>query len=239
MPYDNTSALEELHPSIWRASQLARASSRCIDSGYQVLDSQLPGGGWPTGELNELLVSQAGIGELRLLRPAMAGLAKRGIMLVQPPHPPQAIAFAALGVPPSQLTWVRPSKTADALWATEQILKSNSAGCVLFWAAHCRNDSLRRLHLAAQCSDTLFFLLRPLQSAQDSSPAPLRLSLQPAADGIEIGFVKRRGPPRATNLFLPFTTPGISKRPTVPGRVPAPATIVESARARETHAEIR
>lgn len=240
MPHDNKTALEELHPSIWRASQLARGSSRCIDSGHQVLDGQLPGGGWPAGELTELLVSQPGIGELRLLAPAMAAVAKRGIMLVQPPHPPQAIAFAALGIPPSQLTWVRPSKTADALWATEQILKSNSAGCVLFWAAHCRNDSLRRLHLAAQSSETFFFLLRPLQSAQDSSPAPLRLSLQPAADGISIGFVKRRGPAREAPLFLPLTQPGIIKRPTAPGRVPAPAPapVVEAPRTWESYAEL-
>lgn len=194
MPHDNKTALEELHPSIWRASQLARSSSRCIDSGHPVLASQLPGGGWPTGELTELLVSAPGLGEIRFLGPALAAVAPRGIMLVQPPHPPQAIAFAALGVAPSQLTWVRPTKTADALWSCEQILKSNSVGCVLFWAAHCRNDNLRRLHLAAQSSSSLFFLLRPLQSAQDSSPAPLRLSLRPARDGIEIGFVKRRGP---------------------------------------------
>jgi len=52
---------------------------------------------------------------------------------------------------------------------------------------------LRRLHLAAQHGDTLFFLFRPLAAAQDASPAPLRLSLRPAAGGIEVGFVKRRG----------------------------------------------
>lgn len=165
----------------------------------------------------------------------MAAVPKRGIMLVQPPHPPQAIAFAALGIAPSHLTWVQPQKTADALWATEQILKSNSTGCVLFWASHCRNDSLRRLHLAAQSSETLFFLLRPLQSAQDSSPAPLRLSLQPAADGINIGFVKRRGPAREAPLFLPLTTPGTIKRPTAPVRAPVP--VVEARRAWESYTE--
>lgn len=238
MPHDNKPPLEELHPSLWRASQLARSSSRCVDSGHPMLAGQLPGGGWPTGELTELLISRPGIGELRLLGPAMSAVAKRGIMLVQPPHPPQAIAFAGLGIPPSQVTWVRPSKTADALWATEQILKSNGAGCVLFWASHCRNDSLRRLHLAAQSSEALFFLLRPLQTAQDSSPAPLRLSLQPAADGIEIGFVKRRGPTRAAPLFLPLTPPAIVKRPTTPTHLPAPAPVVATVRTWESYAEL-
>jgi len=242
MPHDNKPALEELHPSLWRASQLARSTTRCVESGHPVLAAQLPGGGWPTGELTELLVRQPGVGELRLLSPAMAAVASRGIMLVQPPHPPQAIAFAAMGMPPSQLTWVRPTKTADALWAAEQILKSNSVGCLLFWASHVRNDSLRRLHLAAQSSETLFFLLRPLQSAQDSSPAPLRLSLEPAADGIQIGFVKRRGPAREAPLFLPLTPPGTVKRRSAPGhlapaRAPAPAVIEEEARTWESYAE--
>jgi protein ImuA len=237
MLQDNKRALEELHPSLWRASQLARSSSPCIDSGHPVLASQLPGGGWPTGELTELLTAQPGLGEIRLLGPALAGVAARGIILVQPPHPPQTIAFASLGIAPSQLTWVRPTKTADALWATEQILKSNSAGCVLFWAAHCRNDSLRRLHLAAHNSSSLFFLLRPLYTAQDSSPAPLRLSLQPAANGINIGFVKRRGPVSAGLLFLPLTPPGFIKRPTAPDRDPAPAPTIEAVRTWESYAE--
>ena len=128
MSHDNKPALEELHPSIWRAWQLARSSSRCIDGGHPVLASQQSGGGRPTRELTELMGSQPGMGELRFLALALAAVASRGIMLVQPPHPPQAIALAALGIAPSQLTWVRPSKTADALWATEQILKSNSVG---------------------------------------------------------------------------------------------------------------
>lgn len=67
-----------------------------------------------------------------------------------------------------------------------------------------RSESLRRLHLAAQQGDTLFFMLRPLAAAQDASPAALRLSLRPVAGGIEIGFVKRRGPRRDDALFLPM-----------------------------------
>lgn len=61
MPTDNKLALEELHPSLWRASQLARSTTRCVDSGHRVLAGQLPGGGWPTGELTELLVRQPGV----------------------------------------------------------------------------------------------------------------------------------------------------------------------------------
>ena len=215
---------EALHPSLWRASQLARASTRCIDTGHPVLSAQLPGGGWPTGTLVDLMPQQAGIGELRLLRPALASVARRRIVLVQPPHPPQALALAALGLAPSQLLWIRSARTADALWAAEQVLRSGSCGALLLWQQHARGETLRRLHLAAQSGDTLFFMLRPLAAAQDASPAPLRLGLRPAVGGIEIEFIKRRGPQRDAPLFLPLTPSVLQRHASLDRPLPAPVT---------------
>ena len=71
------SRLAELHPSLWRASQIGGAAQRCTASGFAALDAQLPGGGWPHGALTELLLPQAGVGELRLLAPALASMADR------------------------------------------------------------------------------------------------------------------------------------------------------------------
>lgn len=221
MTSERAPAPESLHPSLWRASQLARADVRCIDTGHVALSSQLPGGGWPVGTLIDMLVQQPGIGEIRLLAPALAPVAKRCIVMVEPPQAPQAIALASLGLAPSQLIWIRSPRSADALWSVEQVLRSGSCGAVLFWQPHIRAESLRRLHLAAQHGETLFFMFRPLAAAQDTSPAPLRLSLRPAAGGIEIGFVKRRGPQRDEPLFLPMSVPSMT--PTVPTRhVPTP-----------------
>ena len=200
---------EELHPSLWLASQLAHSSARCIDTGHPALSSQLPGGGWPTGTLIDLLPQHSGIGELRLL--------------LQPPHPPQALALAAMGLQPSQLVWIRSSRSTDALWAAEQVLRSGSCGALLFWQSHARGETLRRLHLAAQSAETLFFMLRPLAAAQDSSPAPLRLSLRPAVGGMEIGFVKRRGPQRDAPLFLPLAPSLLQRHATLDRALPAPA----------------
>jgi protein ImuA len=47
---------EEIHPSLWRASQLARGRGRVVDTGYPALSAELPGGGWPVGALVDLLV---------------------------------------------------------------------------------------------------------------------------------------------------------------------------------------
>jgi protein ImuA len=221
---ESIAAPEALHPSLWLASQLAHSTTRCIDSGHPALSAQLPGGGWPTGTLVDLLLQQQGIGELRLLRPALVSVAKRRIVLLQPPHPPQALALAALGLAPSQLIWIRSSRSADALWAAEQVLRSGSCGALLFWQNHARGETLRRLHLAAQSAETLFFMLRPLAAAQDASPAPLRLGLRPAAGGMEITFVKRRGPQRDAPLFLPLTPSLLQRHASLDRPLPAPVT---------------
>jgi hypothetical protein len=77
-----------ISPSIWRASQLARAVGRTVDTGYATLSAELPGGGWRVGALIELLPAHSGVGELRLLQPALASLGKRPIGLIEPPHSP-------------------------------------------------------------------------------------------------------------------------------------------------------
>lgn len=207
---DPPRSLEDLHPSLWRASQLGRAESRCIDTGFLPLSKQLPGKGWPTGAVVELLVQQPGAGEIRLLAPALASVASRTIVLIDPPHTPNALAFAGLGIEPGHLLWLQAKSTANMLFSAETVLKSGSFGAVLLWANQIRQESIRRLNLAAQTNETLFFLLRPLSAAQDQSPSPLRLSLRPAASGIEIGFVKRRGARRDEPLYLPLTGPHTS-----------------------------
>lgn len=202
---------EELHPALWRASQLARNHTRCVGTGHVTLDLQLPGGGWPMGSLTDLHVQQAGIGEIRLLAPALAAVAARKVVMLHPPHVPQALALAAMGIPPEFVLWLRADRTADGLWAAEQVLRSGSCGALLFWQTHVRAESLRRLTLAAQAGETLFFIFRPLASALDPSPASLRLALRPRAGGVEIEFIKRRGPLREEPLFLPISVHGVTR----------------------------
>jgi protein ImuA len=176
---------------------------------------------------------------MRLLAPALRQVADRRVVLLQPPHAPQTIALAGLGLPPSSVIWLRAQSTADALWAAEQVLRSGTCGALVFWPDQigagarqrtARPESLRRLHLAAQAGETLFFLMRPLAAAQDASPAPLRLSLRPAPGGLDVGFVKRQGPARDDALFLPMQNaaarPPQPQRATTPERVFSPAAAV-------------
>ncbi|RFU48196.1 translesion DNA synthesis-associated protein ImuA [Paraburkholderia sp. DHOC27] len=193
---------EEIHPSLWRASQLARGRGRTVDTGYPALSVELPGGGWPVGVLIDLLVQQPGVGEMRLLQPALGLLANGPIALVQPPHIPDSLGLGYIGLSPDRLLQINTPNSSDALWSAEQILRAGSCSALLLWAQHTQSSSLRRLHLAAQSSETLFIMVRPLTAAQDSSPALLRLALRPSAEGLMVDIVKRRGPTRAEPLSI-------------------------------------
>jgi hypothetical protein len=156
------------------------------------------------GALVDLLVQQAGVGELRLLRPALSAAGNRHIAFVQPPHTLDGLGLSYIGLSLEQVLLVKAQKTANALWSSEQILRAGSCGALIFWAQYAQASSLRRLHLAAQSSETLFIMVRPIASAKDASPAILRLALRPSADGLTIDIVKRRGPSRAEPLSIPL-----------------------------------
>jgi protein ImuA len=209
--------VEDLHPALWRAHQLARAGAAVLPSGFEQLDLQLPGGGWPTGALTELLLPQPGIGELRLLAPLLAALhrAQRSVLWFDPPATPGAWGLAALGLDMRQLVVVRrrdgasPAArrqlpAADILWALEQALKSGHVGAVLAWLPpRLPAEVLRRLQLAAQAHEGAAFLLRDTSLLQRPSPAPLRLALACAGpDRLRITLLKRRGPPALQPLLL-------------------------------------
>lgn len=201
---------ETLHPALWRAGSLARGGGRVLTTGYATLNVELPGGGWPLGGLTELLCPQPGIGECRLLRPALSTLCTGAgrIALVGPPYLPNAVRLVGWDFSPEQIVWVRADKQADLLWAAEQIVRSQAFGGVLIWLNQARPGALRRLQVLAQAGESAIWVFRPAQALRESSPAVLRLGLEPSGgDALSILFHKRRGPLRETPLLLPLADP--------------------------------
>jgi hypothetical protein len=187
-----------------RGAELGRVAAPSVPSGFPALDAELPGGGWPVSALTEILPRHEGIGELRLLGPALARLAGAGshIAWIAPPHLPYAPALAAAGIDLERLLIVRTGAAKETLWAIEQTLRAGVCGAVLAWPGDTRYPDLRRLQLAAEMSAGLAILFRAPQTAREASPAPLRLLLGTADGGLAVRIVKRRGAPLAHPVLL-------------------------------------
>jgi len=169
-----------------------------VPNGFRALDALLSGG-WPRGTLIELLPDSHGIGEFRLLLPALARLAgepqpaRPWIMLVAPPCIPYAPVLHRHGLDLSRLLVVQAATAVDVLWTAEQALRSGLCAALLAWCDNAQRVALQRLKLAAEQDGALLILFRPPAARQRPSPAVLRISLQAAAgDGLALEVFRNR-----------------------------------------------
>lgn len=183
------------HPAVWRRATPAMAHVRTIPTGLPELDARLPGGGWPLGALSEVLVDHDGLGELRLLMPALARLtgSRRRVVMVNPPYVPYAPALVAAGIDLHFLSTLQ--ATADeAAWSLEQCLRSGCCGAVIGWLPQADYRSLRRLQLAAESGDAVAVIYRSAaEHLPQTSPAALRLHVHATAAGSGVDVIKARG----------------------------------------------
>ena len=215
---------DSLHADVWHAHTLATTLAQVVATGAAALDAQLPGGGWPVGALTELLQSPGVHSEWRLLAPALARCGTAAVVLVAPPHVPFGPALTARGVASQRLLWVNTTVAAQRLWATEQALRCAGVDAVLAWLPQARADQLRRLQMAASEYNRLLFVMRPSAARQESSPAVLRLVLEPGAvpgsgfatgagpqtDCLRLHILKRRGPPLEQAVHVPVCEPALA-----------------------------
>jgi hypothetical protein len=168
------------------------------------IDAALPGGGWPVGAIVELLSTQVGIGELRLVMPTLARMtrAERYVALVAPPYVPFAPALAQHGIDLKYLLVIDARSSEDALWAFEQTLRCRSFDAALAWTAVVKDREVRRLQLAAEAGRSIGFLYRPGAAARESSPAAVRLQLQRDTQGLAIEILKCRGTNNGRKIAL-------------------------------------
>jgi hypothetical protein len=224
--------------TVWRGGAPAVAAVPAVPTGFAALDAELPGGGWPAGGLAELLCPTEGIGELQIVLPALAALTGAGhrVAWLAPPYLPYAPALRAAGVRLSGLTVVRAPGRRDALWAAEQALRSGAFHALLLWLPRASYAELRRLAVAAQAGPGFALAFRPPEAGCESSPAVLRLALEPAAEAagepgteeprfprypfLAVRILKRRGLPLAVPLCIPIERPPVKRSAHALGRAP-------------------
>lgn len=181
------------HPAIWRGNECARTVS-AVPTGYTELDVHLPGGGWPQGAMTEIYAERAGVGELKIIMPALAQLtrADRWVTFVAPPHVPYAPALTAHGINLQRLMVLQTTSVEDSLWSCEQALRESCCGAALLWLDQVNERALRRLQLAAETGGTTLFLFRSAR-VTPASPAALRLHVSRAESRTIVRILKRRG----------------------------------------------
>jgi cell division inhibitor SulA len=199
---------EELSPEqlwqragLWRASSIDCNFTKGVPTGFKVLDEHLPGHGWPADGVTELLHEQYGIGELRLLTPALAHLSQeqnRWLLWVSPPYIPYPPALLNAGIDLTSVLIVKPKTTGDTLWVLEKALSSKSCSAVLAWPGNINAKQIRRLQVASKKGNSWSILFRPGSAAQNASPAELRIQLFAASSphtstSINLKILKRRG----------------------------------------------
>jgi hypothetical protein len=167
---------------VWKLKDASAAPARPVwSTGKSSLDARLPGGGWPTASLIEVLLDDTGLGEVQLFLPALVACQRDTtgdapwIVWIAPPHEPYAPALAQQGLELGRLLIVRPTTATEALWAAEQALSSGVCAAVLLWLKGTDDRWLRRLKLAAEAGGSLGVLFRPERHRFESSPANLRI----------------------------------------------------------------
>jgi len=200
----NPSSLDKLleNPRVWRGHNQAHATTG-LTSGYKALDRHLPGGGWPQCSLTEILVEHYGIGELRLLMPALAQLSTENsngdysepgwIAWVAPPFQPYPPALQQWGINLSRMLIVRPKDGSEMLWSAEQALSSGTCAAVLLWPDVLDDQASRRLQLAAEKGNSWAIAFRPPAARAEPSAAALRIELQASGEGTRLSILKSRG----------------------------------------------
>lgn len=181
---------------VWQGHRHKKTTQPAELTGYQVLDNQLGGIGWPRGALSECLLDAPGIGELTLLMPLMHRLSQAGktVFWLNPPHTPYAPALAREDINLDQVIMIHTEDKGDFLWTLENCLRSPVTGLVMAWPGKLAAREIRRLQLAAEAGSNVCVLFRERHYTEQNSPAALRLELEPDdQQGLKVNVVKRRG----------------------------------------------
>ena len=174
-----------------------------LATGFQQLDEQLYGNGWPLGSNIEVLSDGNGLGAMGMFLPAMETLSAKGRWqaFIAPPFMPYAPLLAARGIDTQQVLLVHPQNRQDRLWSIEQALRSSTCSAVFAWLGteQYSYGELRKLQLAAAGNDVLSVLFRPREAAQNHSPAPLRVEMNAYR---RLHILKQRGGNQYVDVHL-------------------------------------
>ncbi|MFT3955771.1 MAG: translesion DNA synthesis-associated protein ImuA [Piscinibacter sp.] len=199
--------------SVWRGSELGGQPGTVIGSGWDALDLELPGSGWPCQAISEVLTPQPSVVEWRLLSPVLRRVVADGgqLVVVAPPRHPYLPGLIHDGFDERRFVWVQAEGPAERLWVTEQLIKSSAFGAIVAWLPQARQEQIRRLQVCAQSASGPVFLCRPESAQHEASAAPLRVQATFGLDWeLQVRILKRRGPSSDQLIALPSVPGGLA-----------------------------
>ncbi len=185
------------NPAIWRGDDCAPEPA-AMSSGFPELDAVLPGRGWPTDALTEVVLAR----ELVCLQASHCD-----IVWIAPPHVPYAPGLAAAGLDLARLLIVRCRSLAEELWAFDQALRAPECGAAFAWLPSHDDRVLRRLAVAAREGRSWGVLWRRPGQQAIAAAAPLRLALAPQERRLAVRVLKRRGGDVAQPVLIDVDAP--------------------------------
>lgn len=194
---------------IWTARHWQQASIPAVSTGYAELDAVLPGGGWPLGAVSEVFYSATGMGELRLLLPALARISHnddRWQLWLNPPLQPCGPALQDWQLQTERILLAYAKGPKDITYSLEKSLLSGGSQAIVAWVDKLDKALLRRIQLAAETRQVAVFMLRPMKYLAQPSIAALRVQLKNQSC---LSIIKRRAgwPLDDIQIDLPLTRP--------------------------------
>lgn len=192
-------------PHLCKGGRLFPGIAPRISTGYKLLDAVLPGAGWPVGAVTEILLESMGIGELRLLLPAIRQVTRQGqrVVMINTPYRPYAPALVQSDIDLNGLFLISPANREDALWAAEKALHGGVCKLLLLWPdgfgyRPVDNKVVRRLQVAAQTTGSVAVLYRESASSKTTTVnqshwAVLRLRLSIEKKEFKVDVLKMIG----------------------------------------------
>ncbi len=184
----------QINQLLWHASHLPGDPDSQVTSGYSQLDGKL-NGGWPDKGIVELQADNFGIGEIRLLLPALDRLKSKELLYawISPPGRLNGQALANAGLPLSNTLVATDVSAKEAFWLAEKSLRSGCCAAVILWCDELEPNQARRLQLAAKEGHSLGFIIRRQSRVEQSLPVSVRMTVTPQKQGLQVNIHKRIG----------------------------------------------
>lgn len=174
---------------IWHGRDY-RPPQDVVPSGHAVFDEKLAGGFPKNGVVS--IESQVGVGELRFLMNTLA-TKERLLVFINPPGILCAEFFYHQGLDLNNILVIYPRQKNEALWASEQCLKSGACSAVMLWHNMFEIHHVKRLQVASDEGNCLQFLMRSNHIKSASLPVSMNMQFAPHVQGLDITINKRKG----------------------------------------------